>query len=109
MKKLQFLFLLIAIPCIAQTNYFWSANFTSNYIRNFVKTNLAQTNVTEYVFTQLTNNNNAITGSVPIRTLYSGITTNVPTIAGTNGSGIYVTNWFCITNGVLLRITNNVP
>jgi hypothetical protein len=101
MKKLLLFGFLLVSPCFAQTtNFVWSANFTSNYIR---------TSMVAYVNAALLTNNLARSNSTPYSTLLSGITTNVPAMPYTNPAGGFFTNWLCITNGVVLRVTNNVP
>ena len=44
-----------------------------------------------------------LTSSVPYMRLHSSITTNLQVTQAD------ATNWWCFTNGVLQRITNNVP
>lgn len=91
-KILVILLLSCVIAAAQSTNFFWSANKTSNEIHSAISSRLG-TN-TSFVL-------NISTGAPPNITLFFGLTTNVPI------TQLGVTNYLWFTNGVLTLVTNS--
>lgn len=95
MKKLALLLSICLICTLAigqTTNYFWSANKTSNEIHAAISSRLGTNNT--FIFVFLTNN-------PPLSGLTNGITTNLPI------TQLDATNYLWFTNGILTLITNS--
>lgn len=93
-KLLTVLFCIVALAALPQTtNFFWSANKTSNEIHQAISTRLGTNNTFTLTIS---------TGAPPVITLFYGLTTNI----GVNVPGPD-TNYLWFTNGVLTKITNS--